>query len=224
MERVIAVDPFYITVALDEFLNEVPSLNDLWLYFGVSSNPDLSRLKAHYREHVIERARVLMNFDTRYGAFVSEMIAIGWAHSNSEKFKGVLNKGKGFEEEALRGKGSELHIYAFLTKHPFEKRVNEEQLTGARKQVSVAEEHKEVSAFCIVCQKNLAISSAHAHAAIHARVNIECSFCCDKFGSAEKLSDHMLLHTTVARCPKAGCNFVGNLYEIRNSHFKVSHI
>jgi hypothetical protein len=116
-----------------------------------------------------------------------------------------MNKGEGWEPEALQGKGANVTVYMFCTDAPFEKKVQSRLISkGPLRNKAKPETRDPAKFWCVNCQMNLAPASVTSHMKIHARINYHCG-----------LSDE---HEEMHGCPNMNCRDVFGYTHLRRYH------
>jgi hypothetical protein len=221
---IIRADPFDIIPGINSFLRDNAPLGEKYVYIGVSSADSLfQRISQQARNHKILSSRAIKEFDDRFRGFGAEGVGIAYVETIRHLVKGVMNKGEGWEPEALQGKGANVTVYMFCTDAPFEKKVQSRLISkGPLRNKAKPETRDPAKFWCVNCQMNLAPASVTSHMKIHARINYHCGLCDEIFTSEKKKDEHEEMHGIVLRCPNMNCRDVFSYAHLRRYHFKVS--
>lgn len=220
-------NPFKIVIEIEinKFLKSITPLSDKYVYVGVSSRSnEFERITQHSRIHGRVNFKIIAEYDNRFRGFGAEGVGIAYLKSIEHLVKGVLNRGEGWEKEALAGQGQTQKIYVYSTTEPFKKiQARGEESKGLLRQSATPVVRDPRVYWCYHCQKNLQTMTTLAnHMELHARTNYKCSICDEYFICKETKIQHEELHGIVLRCPNMNCDMVLSLTKMRDTHFKVS--
>lgn len=179
MRCTLKADPFEIIEAVENYCQNVDEKQKYHVYVGVTSQDnEFRRFAAHARLHGQIKPKVIKQFDDRFKAFSAEGMAIEHLRQNRMGWGGLINKGEGWEMEALCGTGNVQKIYMFHISTPFSKLNNEANGTGILKRAAEPQKKSETEYWCRHCQQNFKdYYSLSSHMAHHTRRNVKGRYC-----------------------------------------------